>query len=115
MKKFNFKLFKEICETRAISGDEKDLVSLLKKYYLKYSDEIVYDNLGSMVVLKKSKKENAKKILVLAHADEIGFMVSKIESDGIIRVNPIGGINPATLIADRVTLKNNEGKLFKQN
>ena len=35
MAKFNFKLFKEICETRAISGDEKDLVSYLKKHYLK--------------------------------------------------------------------------------
>lgn len=112
MAKFNFKLFKEICETRAISGDEKDLVSFLKKYYLKYSDEIVYDNLGSMVALKKSKKENAKKVLVLAHADEVGFMVSKIDNDGVIRVNPIGGISPSTVVADRVVLKNNDGKLF---
>jgi len=112
MAKFNFKLFKEICETRAISGDEKALVSLLREYYLKYSDEIIYDNQGSMVALKKSKKEGAKKVLVLAHADEIGFMVSKIENDGIIRVNPVGGINPNTLLADRVVLKNSENKLF---
>jgi len=65
-----------------------------------------------MVALKKSKKEGAKKVLVLAHADEIGFMVSKIENDGIIRVNPVGGINPNTLLADRVVLKNSENKLF---
>ena len=112
MPKFNFKLFKEICETRAISGDEKALVSLLKKYYLKYSDEIVYDNQGSMVALKKSKKEGAKKVLVLAHADEVGFMVSKIEKDGAIKVNPIGGINLTTLMSNRVVLKNSDGKLF---
>ena len=85
MAKFNFKLFKEICETRAISGDEKDLVSLLREYYLKYSDEIIYDNQGSMVAHKKCKREGASKVLVLAHADEIGFMVSKIENDGIVR------------------------------
>ena len=47
---------------------------------------MVYDNQGSMVVLKKSKNENAKKVLVLAHADEIGFMVSHIEKNGIIKV-----------------------------
>ena len=65
MLKFNFNLFKEICETRAVSGDEKALVSLLKEYYLKYSDEIVYDNQGSMVAHKKCYKEGAKKVLVL--------------------------------------------------
>jgi len=112
MKNFNFKLFKEICETRAVSGDEKALVSLLKKHYLKYSDEIVYDNQGSMVALKKSKKEGAKKVLVLAHADEIGFMVSGIENNGIIKVNPIGGINLTTLLSSRVVLKNNDNKFF---
>ncbi len=112
MDNLNFELFKEICETRAVSGDEKALVSLLREYYLKYSDEIVYDNQGSMVAHKKCNKANAKKVLVLAHADEIGFMVSKIEKDGTIRVNPIGGINFETLLSNRVTLKNNDGKLF---
>lgn len=108
----NFELFKSICEARAISGDEKELVKLLKENYLKYSDEIIYDNLGSIVCHKKSKKEGALKVLVLAHADEIGFMVSNIESNGIIKVNSIGGINPNTLVADRVVLRNDEGKLF---
>lgn len=112
MEKFNFKLFKKVCETRSISGDEKALVSLLREYYLKYSDEIIYDNQGSMVAHKKCKKEGAKKVLVLAHADEIGFMVSKIEKNGIIRVNPIGGIVSNTLLTNRVVLKNDEGKLF---
>jgi len=109
----NFELFKSICEARAISGDEVELVRLLKDNYLKYCDEIVYDNLGSIVCCKKSKKEGALKVLVLAHADEIGFMVSNIESNGIIKVNPIGGINPNTIVADRVVLKNDEGKLFE--
>ena len=113
MKKINFKLLKKIFETKAISGDEQSLVSLLKEYYLKYSDEIIYDNQGSFVAHKKSKIDGAKKVLVLAHADEIGFMVSNIEKDGIIRVNSIGGINPNTLISNRVVLKNSSGKLFK--
>lgn len=113
MEKFNFELFKEICEVRAISGDERDLVSLLKDYFVKYSDELIYDNLGSFVAHKKCKKNNAMKVLVLAHADEIGFMVSGIEANGCIKVNPIGGINPMTLLGDRVILKNSDGNIFE--
>lgn len=112
MGKFNFNLFKEICECNAISGDERELIRILKNYYLKYSDEIVYDNLGSLVAHKKCKKENAVKVLVLAHSDEIGFMVSGFNSDGTLRANAIGGIAPNTLLAHRVVLKNDEGKLF---
>ena len=112
MDNFNFDLFKEICEVKAISGEERDLISLLRKYYLENDVEIIYDNLGSMVVHKKCKKENAKKVLVLAHSDEIGFIVNSIENNGIIKVSPVGGINPNTLLGDRVSLKNNDGKLF---
>lgn len=108
----NFELFKKICEARAISGDERELVKLLKEEYSKYSDEIIYDNLGSIVAHKKCKKEGAKKVLVLAHADEIGFIVNNIEKDGSIKVSPVGGINPNTIVADRVVLRNDDGKLF---
>lgn len=112
MKKFDFKLFKEICETRSISGDEKDLVSFLSKQYKDYCDEIIYDNFGCMVAVKKSKKENAKKVLVLAHADEIGFCVKGIESSGVIKVNAIGGISPSILPSNRVVLKNDNNEMF---
>lgn len=112
MDNFNFELFKEICEVRAISGEESDLSSLLKKYYLENDVEIIYDNLGSMVAYKKSKNENAKKVLVVAHCDEIGFIVNDILKDGTIKVSPVGGINPITLLGDRVILKNNDNKLF---
>ncbi len=112
MDNFNFELFKEICEVRAISGEERELSSLLKKYYLKNDVEIIYDNLGSMVAHKKCKKENAKKVLVVAHCDEIGFIVNDVLKNGIIKVSPVGGINPITLLGDRVVLKNNDDKLF---
>lgn len=112
MANFNFDLFKSICEANAISGDEKELVKILKNEYSKYCDEIIYDNLGSVVAYKKSKKKGALKVLVLSHADEIGFMVSNIDDKGKIKVNPIGGINPNTLLADRVVLRNDDGKLF---
>ena len=111
MSEFNFELFKQICETRATSGDERDLVVLLRDFYLKNDVEIIYDNLGCMVAHKKSENKNALKVLVLAHADEIGYLVTGINSDGVIKVSPIGGISP--LVGDRVVLKNNDNKLFE--
>lgn len=112
MDSFNFELFKQICEVRAISGEERDLVSLLKKLYLENDVEIIYDNLGCMVAYKKCKKENAKKVLVLAHGDEIGFIVNHVKDNGTIVVSPVGGINPSSLLGDRVVLKNGNGVLF---
>lgn len=110
MDKFNFELFKQICEINSVSGEERELVTFLRELYLKNDVKIVYDNLGCMVAHKKSKKENALKVLVLAHADEIGYLVTGVEKDGTIKVSPIGGISP--FVGDRVTLKNNDGKLF---
>jgi glutamyl aminopeptidase len=107
---FNFELFKEICETRAISGDEKDMVALLRKYYLENDVEIIYDNLGSMVAHKKSKKENAYKVLVVAHSDEIGLMVNGLNSNGTIKANAVGGINHQILLGNRVHIKNDLGE-----
>ena len=110
MKDFNFELFKQICEINSVSGEENELITFLKELYLKNDVDIIYDNLGCMVAHKKSKKENALKVLVLAHADEIGYLVTGIEKDGMIKVSPIGGISP--FVGDRVTLKNNDGRLF---
>ena len=110
MDKFNFELFKQICEINSVSGEERELVTFLRELYLKNDVEIIYDNLGCMVAHKKCNKENALKVLVLAHADEIGYLVTSIEKDGTIKVSPIGGISP--FVGDRVTLKNNDGKLF---
>ena len=78
---------------------------------MKNDVEIIYDNLGCMVAHKKSENKNALKVLVLAHADEIGYLVTGINSDGVIKVSPIGGISP--LVGDRVVLKNNDNKLFE--
>lgn len=112
MDNFNFDLFKRICEIRAISGEERDMISFLRDVYLKNNVEIIYDNLGSVVALKKSKKENAKKVLVLAHSDEIGLIVNNIESNGIIKVSPVGGVSINTILGSRMYLKNNVGELF---
>jgi tetrahedral aminopeptidase len=61
------------------------------------------DNLGNVLAIKKSKKNpDNKKIMVAAHMDEIGFIVTHIEEGGFLRFHTLGGFDPKTLTAQRV-------------
>lgn len=106
-------MFKEICETIAVSGREKEMARVLKRYYEPLCDEILYDNLGSIVAHKKSKNPNAPKVLLLSHMDEVGFYVGKVLVDGTIRfATTRSGIWDQTLMAQRVIIQTSEGKLI---
>lgn len=71
-------------------------------------DKVYSDNLGTVVLLKKSKKENAKKLLVDAHFDTVGFMVSKIHEGGFLSVSALGGLDTSVLPSEEVTVWGNE-------
>lgn len=104
-------LFKELCETVAISGKEKMMARALKKYYEPVCDEILYDNLGSIIAHKKSKNPNAPKVLVLAHMDEVGFRIGDILSDGTMKFAPTrSSVWDQTLMAQRVIIQTSDYK-----
>jgi len=105
-------LFKELTQIYAASGSEVLMSRALKKYYEPLCDEILYDNLGSIVAHKKSKKSNAPKVLVLAHMDEVSLHVGDIQKDGTIKINNIpNGIWEQTLMTQRVVVQTRGGKL----
>ena len=102
LNKHQLELFKTLTEMNGISGFETDISRYLKKTYESLGYTLIFDNLGSIFALKKSKNPNAKKVLVVAHMDEVGFMVTSINSQGLIKANPIGGLNDQTLLTSRV-------------
>ncbi len=85
------KLIKELSELYGPSSYEDRVRDYVKKELQKHSDEIVFDRLGSVIAVKKSKKPNAPSILMLAHLDEVGFMVTGVEDDGFLEFTPLGG------------------------
>lgn len=107
------KTLEELTQLYGPSGDENLVKEYLKNKYSELGLKILEDNLGSIVAIKKSKKSNAKKVLLLAHMDEVGFMVSKILSNGAINVISIGGHNPQALLSNRVILKTQKGNFYK--
>lgn len=106
------KRLEELTQLFGPSGDEVIVKNYLKNKYQELGFQTIEDNLGSIVCLKKSKNVNAKKVLLLAHMDEVGFMVTKILPNGAIMVFPLGGHNPQALLSNRVVLKTQNNDYF---
>ncbi len=109
---FELKHFKILSELNGISGQENQVAAFLLKTYQSLGFETQTDHLGSVFAFKKSKTPNAKKVLILGHMDEVGFMVSHIQTNGMIKIVPIGGINNLTLTSQRMHLTTRNGKVF---
>jgi endoglucanase len=100
MKKINFDLFKEISETPGVSGFENRIRNLIIDQIKDFVDDISVDNMGNVTAFRKGSE--SKKLMIAAHMDEIGFIVSHIDDNGFIRFIPLGGFDPKTLTAQRV-------------
>jgi putative aminopeptidase FrvX len=83
------------------SGFEHEVARRVSDLMRPYVDEVNTDALSNVFGIKRSKKDGAKKLLMSAHIDEIGLMVTKIE-DGFLRFRTIGGIDPRVLPAREI-------------
>ena len=83
------------------SGDEFAVRNLINHEIKKFVDEIKVDKFGNLIAIKKGK---GPKVMLAAHMDEIGLMTQTITADGHMFFHPVGGIEPYTLIGQRVAL-----------
>ncbi|MGL4572634.1 MAG: M42 family metallopeptidase [Clostridium sp.] len=107
---YTVELMKELTQVVGVSGNEKHISKALQTHYKKYTDEIIFDNLGSLFAVKKSNKKDAKKVMISAHMDEVGFIVHEIEANGLIKILQVGPIWEQSLIASRVKVVNYNGE-----
>jgi len=98
----NIKLLKEICETPGVPGYEQKVRNLVLREVKKLADKVSIDNMGNVTAFKKGMKN--KKVMIAAHMDEIGFIVTHIDEKGFLRFIPLGGFDPKTLTAQRVVV-----------
>ena len=89
---------------RGISGYEYRINENIKDMLSGFCDDAKIDNLGNVIAVKKCGKENAKKVLIEAHIDEIGLMVSDIDENGFISIVNVGGIDPRILPSAEVII-----------
>ncbi len=65
-------------------------------------DEIHTDAMGNLIAVKKCGKPGAKKLMLDAHMDEIGLIVTDIGKNGFLRFGKLGGIDPRMLPAREI-------------
>tara|TARA_B100001109_G_scaffold255892_1_gene262573 strand:+ start:12827 stop:13870 length:1044 start_codon:yes stop_codon:yes gene_type:complete len=102
----NISLFKSICEVAGAPGYEKRIRDLVIKEVSPLVDEVKINNMGNVYAIKKGK--NSKKVMVGAHMDEIGFIVTHIDDKGFLRFHTLGGFDPKTLTSQRVIVHGKE-------
>lgn len=103
--KINISQLKEICETPGAPGFESPIRNRIIEWIRDMVDEYHVDNLGNLITLKKGNRNpDRKKILIAAHMDEIGFVITHIDEDGFLRFHTLGGFDPMTLTAQRVII-----------
>lgn len=94
-------LLSEICETPGAPGYEDRIRKVVLREIEPLVDEFSIDNLGNVTAIKKGK-DSSKKVMLGAHMDEIGFIVTHIDKNGFVRFHTLGGFDPKTLTAQRV-------------
>ena len=95
-------LLEQLSNANAVSGDEGAVRKIVYEQVKSLADELQVDALGNLLVTKKGKDRNRPRVMVAAHMDEIGFMLTHDEGKGIFRFAVVGGIDPRQLAGKQV-------------
>ncbi|MBQ8599118.1 MAG: M42 family peptidase [Oscillospiraceae bacterium] len=99
-----FELVKNLCEIDGVSGAEDKVRDYIEAQVKDYCDCRV-DARGNLICFKKGKQTPSKKIMLSAHMDEVGFVVTGVDSEGFLRFSTVGGIDSRVVIGKRVRLE----------
>ncbi|MBM7541873.1 M42 family metallopeptidase [Amphibacillus cookii] len=103
-------MFKELTEANGISGNEREAREVMKKHIEPYATEVYTDHLGSLIA-KKVGQNTGPKVMVAGHLDEIGLMVTRIDDNGFLYFQTIGGWWNQVMLAQRVTVTTTSGNI----
>lgn len=107
----NFELLKRLCEVPGIAGKEDAVRALVRDELAPLVDEVSVDALGNLIAIKRGS--GGPRVMILAHMDEIGFMVKHIDDKGFLRLQPVGGFDPRVLPAQRVLVHGFAGEVLR--
>lgn len=98
----NTELLSKICTVPGAPGFEQRVREMVINEVKDLVDDLEIDNMGNVYAIKRGKA--SKKVMIGAHMDEIGFIVTHIDDNGFIRFHTLGGFDPKTLTAQRVLI-----------
>ncbi|MEI5908824.1 M42 family metallopeptidase [Bacillus spongiae] len=104
-------LFQTLTELPGAPGNEHLVRKFMKEQLSQYSDEIIQDGLGSIFGIKRGETDGPS-VMVAGHMDEVGFMVTSITENGMLRFQTLGGWWSQVLLAQRVQILTDKGPII---
>ncbi|MDC0194716.1 M42 family metallopeptidase [Alphaproteobacteria bacterium] len=105
------RIIKDLCLIPGLSGYEDNVRKYLENKLYENKFEYSSDVLGNLICTLPGKK-NLPSVMLFAHMDQLGFIVKKIENNGFIKVERLGGVPEKSLASQEVTIKSEDGKYF---
>lgn len=102
-------LLERLCNADGVSGNDDAVKKIIIDQIKPYCDELFIDRVGNIIAHKKGLKTPKNKIMISAHTDEVGGMITGILKDGTLTFEMVGGIDPCVLSAKRVKIGNVSG------
>lgn len=94
---------KALTELRGVSGNEQAIRRALAAAARPLCDRVAIDRMGNVAAFKQgTDRENHPHVMLAAHMDEVGLIVTSVTEDGMLRVRPVGGVDPRVVISKRV-------------
>ncbi len=101
------KYLKELCDMDAVSSYEENIRNYIREKVTPFADYMKVDAMGNLLVWKSGKKHPEKPLMLIAHMDEVGFMVSSITEKGYLKLVSIGGIDRRIVAGRKVHVGKN--------
>ena len=105
-------LIKDLCLIPGLSGYEDDVRKYIKQKLNKLSIKNQTDRLGNLYCTLNGDSR-LPSVMLFAHMDQLGFVIKKIEQNGLLRVERVGGVPEKSLPSTNVLVKNNNGKFYE--
>ena len=99
---------KKLDSVFGVSGNEKEISTLISQLFSKFCDSVEIDGIGNVIGRKKGTNPDAPSVMIEAHMDELGLMVSRITDEGSLNFITVGGFDPKVLPGTEVTVHGKE-------
>ena len=107
----NEELLRRLIETPGVPGREEQQREIAREELGALTDEVRTDAMGSVIGTKHGRED--VRVMVAAHTDEIGFMVKHIDDKGFLRLQTLGGHDPANMVSQRVLVTTADGTVLR--
>ncbi len=111
----DFDLLKRLSETPGVPSREERIRAVIIEALRPLADEVRTDALGNAIARRRGRDGTGptRRVMIAAHMDEIGFLVRHVDKDGFVRLQPVGGFDPKTLVAQRVQVHTSAGETLR--